>query len=261
MGWFDGKVAWVTGGGSGIGKATAVELARQGAKVAVSGRRLDRLREAVREIEQAGSEGLAVVCDVADEKHVEDAVDAVVERFGHLDIALANAGYSVTGRVTQLTAADWRRQLEVNVIGTALVARHALPHLKRTRGRVAMIGSVAAFVCAPKLAAYNASKHAVRALGQTLSVELHGSGVSCTVVHPGYVDSEIAQVDNAGQFDPSRPDKRPKSLMWPADKAAREVVRAIYKRKRELVFTGHGKLGAFIGQHLPDVAHWMLKRQ
>jgi NAD(P)-dependent dehydrogenase (short-subunit alcohol dehydrogenase family) len=255
---FEDKVAWITGGGSGIGRAVAIELAKQGAKVAVSGRRTDKLQGVIDDIEAVGGTAAAVQCDVQDDAQIEAAAKAVADRFGRLDVAIANAGFSVMGRIEELEVEDWRRQLETNVIGTALTARAALPFLRDTQGRMALVGSVAAFICAPKLGAYNASKHAVRAIGQTLSVELAGSGVSCTTVHPGYVDTEIAQVDNSGRFDPTREDRRPKNLMWPAEKAARVVVRAIYKRKRELVFTGHGKLGAFIGQHLPSVAHIMM---
>ena len=137
---------------------------------------------------------------------------------------------------------------------------HDMGRGQRSQGRLALVGSVAGFICSPKMAAYSASKHAVRALGQTLSIELHGSGVSCTTVHPGYVASEIAQVDNQGVRDETKVDRRPQKLMWPADKAAKVIVSAIDKRKRELVFTGHGRGGAFIGQHLPAVAHMMMRR-
>ncbi len=257
---FAGHVVWITGGGSGIGRACALALARDGASVAVSGRRIDRLGAVVAEIEAAGGRGQAVQCDVTDEEQIAAATGAVVDRFGKLDVLLANAGYSVAGRVEKLSAEEWRRQLEVNVIGPALCARQALPALRRSRGRIGLVGSVAAFIHAPKLAAYNASKAAVRALGQTLSIELAGSGVSCTTVHPGFVESEIAQVDNAGRHDPTRADKRPKQLMWRAEDAAEVIVAALYRRKREVVFTAHGKLGAFIGQHMPSVAHLMMSR-
>lgn len=258
---FDDRVAWITGGGSGIGRATALELARRGAAVAVSGRRVDNLQSVVEAIEALGGRAAAIACDVCDEAQIESAVAAVVERFGRLDVAIANAGFSVAGRIADLDADAWRRQLETNVIGAALTAKHALPELRKTGGRIVLVGSVAAFICAPKVGAYNASKHAVRAVGQTLAVELAGSGVTCTTVHPGFVESEIAQVDNSGRFDPARDDKRPKNLMWPADKAATVIVKAAYERKREVVFTGHGKVGAFIGQHLPGVAHLMMKKR
>ncbi len=257
---FSDHVAWITGGSSGIGRATALELARRGAKVAVSGRRTDRLQAVVRELEAAGVEAISVSCDVRDEEQIEAAVEAVVGRFGKLDVALASAGFSVAGKVVDLKGADWRRQLETNVIGAALTARHALPHLRKTRGRIGLIGSVASFLCQPKLAAYSASKYAVRAIGQTLALELHGSGVSCTTIHPGFVESEIAKVDNSGHFDPARTDRRPKNLMWSADQAAVVIVKALYQRKRELVFTAHGKVGAFFGQHLPGLVHLVTTR-
>lgn len=258
--WFEQHVAWITGGGSGIGRATAVELAKRGANVAVSGRRVDKLGDVVSELESFGVEALAVACDVCEEEQIERAVGEVVSRFGKLDVAIANAGFAVAGKVADLSADDWRRQLDTNVVGAALTAKHALPPLRETKGRIALVGSISGFLCAKKMGAYSASKHAVRAIGQTLSLELAGSGVSCTTVHPGYVESEIAQVDNRGQFDAEREDRRPKNLMWPADKAAQVIVKSIHKRKREVVFTGHGKVGAFVGQHLPGVAHMMMTR-
>jgi NAD(P)-dependent dehydrogenase (short-subunit alcohol dehydrogenase family) len=257
---FEGLVTCITGAGSGIGRALAVELARQGATVAISGRRADRLEEVARAIEGQGGKALAVPCDVTDEDDVVRAVGTVVETLGKLDVAIANAGFSVMGSIEQLSAEDWRRQLETNVIGAAITARHALPHLRRTKGRVVLVGSVSALLPSPRLGAYTASKYALRAIGQTLSIELAGTGVTCTLIHPGFVESEIAQVDNQGRHDPSRPDKRPKNLMWPADKAAREMARAIRARKREHVFTGHGKIGAVIGQHAPSLAHFVMTR-
>ena len=113
---------------------------------------------------------------------------------------------------------------------------------------------------APKTGAYTASKYALRAIGQTLSMELAGSGVTCTLLHPGFVESEIARVDNDGKHHPDREDKRPRQLMWPADRAARAMVDALHARKREMVFTGHGKVGAFLGQHMPGLVHLALTR-
>jgi NAD(P)-dependent dehydrogenase (short-subunit alcohol dehydrogenase family) len=257
---FREHVVWITGGSAGIGRACALCFARQGAKVAISGRRTDKLKAVVADLEAMGAEAQAVTCDVRDDDQIEAAVGAIIDRFGKLDVAMANAGFSVSGRVEDLTGDDWRRQLETNVVGAALTAKFAIPHLRQTKGRIALVGSVAGFIYAPKLAPYNASKAAVRALGQTLSIELSGSGVTCTTLHPGFVASEIAQVDNAGRHDPTKKDKRPQNLMWPTDKAAEVMVKAIYARKREHVFTGHGKVGAFIGQHFPGLAYAVMKR-
>mgnify|MGYP001820393556 FL=1 len=257
---FENKVVWITGGGSGIGRALALQFVKEGATVAVSGRREDRLQEVVEELQAAGGKGLAVRCDVTDEASVAEAVQKVVRTLGGMDVAVANAGFAVAGRVEKLSATDWRRQLDVNVIGAAMTARYSIPHLRERKGRLALIGSVSAMMVSPRFGAYSASKYAVRAIGQTLSAELHGSGVSCTTIHPGYIESEIGQVDNQGRFDATKEDKRPKSLMWPADRAARVTVDAIAKRKREYVFTGHGKFGAFAGRHMPGLVHVGLTR-
>jgi NAD(P)-dependent dehydrogenase (short-subunit alcohol dehydrogenase family) len=257
---FENKVVWITGGGSGIGRALALAFANEGASMAVSGRREERLHEVVQELQARGAKALAVRCDVTDEASVAEAVQKVVRSWGGIDVAVANAGFAVAGRIEKLSAADWRRQLDVNVIGTAMTARYAIPHLRERKGRLALVGSVAAMMPTPGVGAYSASKYAVRAIGQAVAVELHGSGVTCTTIHPGYIESEIAQVDNQGRFDASRKDARPKNLMWPADRAARVMVDAIARRKRELTFTGHGKLGAFAGRHMPGLVHFGLTR-
>ncbi len=257
---FDGLVVWITGAGSGIGRALAIELARQGATIAVSGRRRANLDDVVHAIEAIAGRALAVPCDVTDETSLADAVRAIGRELGRLDVVVANAGFSVAAPIRALTKDDWRRQLDTNVIGAALTASCALPALEKTRGRVVFVASVSAFVPAPRVGAYSASKAALRSIGQTLDLELAGSGVSVTLIHPGFVESEIAQVDNLGVHDPSRADKRPKNLMWPADRAARVMADAIWARKHEFVFTGHGRVGAFVGQHLPGVLRLAMTR-
>ena len=257
---YQDKVAWVTGGGSGIGEALALELADQGASVVVSGRRQDRLDDVVKTIESRGGTALALCCDVTNEDAVASTVEAIVRHFGKLDVAVANAGFSVAGRFEQVSVEEWRRQLDVNVVGAVTTARYALPELRKTRGRLALVASVMGMVCVPGTSAYSASKFALRAIGLTLSQELHGSGVSCTTIHPGFVASEIAKVDNQGELHADKKDPRPEKLMWTAEDAARVMARAIHRRKREYVFTLHGKVGAFIGQHMPGLVHFVLTR-
>jgi NAD(P)-dependent dehydrogenase (short-subunit alcohol dehydrogenase family) len=143
---YEGKRVWITGGGSGIGRALALELAARGADVAVSGRRAERLAEVASAIDELGRRGLAIPCDVTDEAQVAAAADEAAKLFGGLDVAVANAGFSVSGPVETLDAEDWRRQLDVNVVGAAITAKHALQHLRPTRGRLAFVGSVAAFL-------------------------------------------------------------------------------------------------------------------
>lgn len=258
---FEGKVGWVTGGGSGIGKAIALELANEGAAVAVSGRRAERLEEVVAEIGAAGGRAMAVPLDVTDDGACLAAADVIVKELGSLDVAVANAGFGVTGKLTEMELADFKRQFDVNVFGLMATVQAAVPHLRDVDGRLGLLGSVMAMLTVPGNGAYAASKYAVRAIGQTLAAELHGTGMSCTLLHPGFVESEIAQVDNQGRHHPGAKDKRPAKLMWPADKAAKSCVKALYKRKREHVFTGHGKVSAFLGRHAPGLVHFATTRK
>lgn len=257
---FDDHVVWITGGGSGIGRALALEFARRGADVAVSGRRVDKLEAVVREIEGAGRRGLAVPCDVPDDDQVARAVESVAGQFGRIDVAVANAGRGVLGPFEDLTGEMWRGQFDVNLFGAVNTARRALPELRKTRGRMVFVGSVAGLICMPGNSAYSASKFAVRAVALTLAQELKGSGVTSTIIHPGFVASDITKIDNLGGFHSDYEDRRPGMLVWPADRAARVMVRAAAARKREFTFTGHGRIGAFLGKHFPGIVHGVAHR-
>lgn len=257
---FNDKAVWITGGGSGIGRAMALEFARRGANVALSGRRVDKLDEVAAEVEALGRRAVSVPCDVSRELDVEQAVKDVVEALGGLDVAVANAGFAVGGKFEELSNAEWRRQMDVNVLGLVSTARHALPHLRETQGRLALVGSVMGVLPFPGNSAYCASKAAVRSIGQVLSMELHGTGVSCTTIQPGFVESDISRVDNRGRFHEDWKDRRPQQFMWRSDDAARVCVRAIYKRRREFTFTGHGRMGAWLAQHSPSFVHFALTR-
>jgi NAD(P)-dependent dehydrogenase (short-subunit alcohol dehydrogenase family) len=254
------KVVWITGASSGIGRAMALELAGQGARLALSARNTERLESVRQEVEALGAGALALPCDVRDEAALADCVRQITARFGRLDVAIANAGFGVMGPLPSLTAADWDRQFAVNVTGVALTAKHAYHALQATSGRMALVGSVAAFMPLAGGAAYASSKAAVHLLGQTLSLEWEGSGVSCTTLHPGMVVSEIAKVDKEGQWHPDRQDRRPANLMWPTDRAAKVMLRAIHRRKRSYIFTGHGRIMAFLGRFLPGLARVMARK-
>jgi len=257
---FENQTVWITGGGTGIGRALAEQLAAEGARVVVSGRRLDRLEETVAGIHSAGGAAEALVCDVVDEDAVKAAVAHIVDSHGGIDVVVANAGYSTGGRLHQLPVADFRRQLDVNVIGLYSTVHHALPHVMQRNGRIVLMGSVSYILTAPGTGAYSASKAAVHALGMCLSIELAGSGASCTVIHPGFVESEIGKVDNDGVYQQEKTDRRPGKLMWTAEEAARDMVTGIHKRQTEVIVTGHGKFANAMGRHLPGVTRSLIPR-
>jgi len=254
------QVVWITGASSGIGKAMAFEWAKLGYDVALSARRTELLEEVATDLRKLGVQALVVPMDVLEESSIKSAVEKVIAAFGRLDIAIANAGFGVFGLIEELSQEEWQRQLQGNVVGLAMTAKYALPHLKKTKGRLALVGSVGAFLPNPYVGAYGASKAAVNSIGLTLQVELQGSGVSCTTLHPGFVTSEIARIDNDGVWHPDRKDPRPENLMWPTDKAARVMVKAILKRKRNYVFTGHGKIAVALQRWLPGLMRKMMAK-
>ncbi len=260
MGRFKDHVVWVTGGGSGIGKALAIAFAHEGARVAVSGRRIEKLAETVSAIEAVDGKGLTIPCDVTEEASVAEAVGRIIEEWGSIDVAVANAGYSVMGRVEDLGLDYWRRQFDVNVFGLVATVREILPELRKRRGRLVLIGSVAAFAIPPRGGVYAASKAAVRAIGKVLSTELRGSGVSCTAVHPAYVESDIVRVDNDDRFHENWRDPRPRWLVWKADVAAEAIVEAVYPRRREVVLSAYGKLLVALSRFAPGLLSRILSR-
>jgi NAD(P)-dependent dehydrogenase (short-subunit alcohol dehydrogenase family) len=258
---FRDKAVWITGGGSGLGAAMALEFARQGADVAISGRRLDRLDAVVAQIEALGRRASAIQCDVTDDAAVARAAGHARDAFSsRLDVVVANAGFGVAGTIESLPIEAWQRQFATNVFGAVSTIRHSLPALRETGGRIGLVGSVMGMLTGPKNGPYASSKHALRAIGQTLAMELHGSGVSVSLLNPGFVSTEISQVDNKGEFHAEWTDKRPSKLMWTAEHAARVMVHAMWRRKRDFTFTAHGKVGAFVGRHAPGLLHFAATR-
>ena len=256
---FENKVVWITGGGSGLGKAMAVQFAREGAMVAASGRRKDKLEATVREIEQEGGQGLAVLCDVAREEDIINAVSQIINSFGQLDVAIANAAVPMTGKIEEIKKEEWKRNFEINVIGLAMTAKHALPELRKTNGRIVLVGSAGSMLASPNYIAYTSSKYAMRAIGQTLSIDLYKSGVACTNIYPGYMSTEFAQIDNDGKVNSAKK-KWDNAFTWTTEKSAQDCITPIYKRKREYVLSGFGKTFAWLGRHFPGVIHYIFTR-
>jgi short-subunit dehydrogenase len=248
---FAGQVALITGASAGIGAALARELARQGADVALLARRTDRLAALAHEIEASGRRALALAADVTVDGDLERAVTATRTTLGRIDVVVANAGFGVVGSVESLTLDDYRRQFETNVFGVLRTVQATLGPLKATRGRLAILGSVASHIATPGSSPYSMSKFAVRGLAQALGYELAASGVSVTLVSPGFVESEIRRVDNTGMFQRDVREPVPAWLLVPARRAARQIVRAIARRRREVVITGHGKMAVFLERHAP----------
>jgi NAD(P)-dependent dehydrogenase (short-subunit alcohol dehydrogenase family) len=194
-----------------------------------------------------------LACDVTREGDLEAAAARTRAELGRIDVVVANAGFGVVGPVERLRLDDFRRQFETNVFGVLRTLYATLDDLKRSRGRFAILGSVSGHLATPGGAPYAMSKFAVRALAEALRHELRGAGVAVTLISPGFVESEIRLVDNEGTLRPGARDIVPGWLRMGAEAAARKIVRAIERRRREAVITGHGKALVLVQRHLPGV--------
>ncbi len=198
-----GKVAFITGGGTGIGRACALAFAAEGARVAVAGRRKDPLAAVVREIESSGGKGLALVCDIIDRGSVEAAIASAAQHFGHLNIVVNNAGAIVVGTAEETSDEDWSRVLATNLTGTFHVSRAAIPALRKCGGgSIVNIGSYLGIVGRQRRAAYCAAKAGVAGLTRAMALDHAQDKIRVNCICPAIVETEMSQLSLSKAPDP-----------------------------------------------------------
>jgi len=189
-----GKVALITGGGTGIGRATALAFAREGAGVTVAGRRLEKLREVIADVQKQGGAGLAMECDVTRAREVERAVRGTVERFGRLNVLVNNAGALHVSTVEGISEEEWDRVMAVNVKGPFLMSRAVLPEFRKCGGGVIVnIGSVLGLFAVKDRAAYATSKGAVTMLTKSMALDHAHEKIRVNCICPSIVETELVK--------------------------------------------------------------------
>jgi NAD(P)-dependent dehydrogenase (short-subunit alcohol dehydrogenase family) len=198
-----GKTAFITGGGTGIGRACALLFAREGARVAVAGRRPDLLASVVADVHAAGGKAFSVTCDVAKADRVEHAVSAVVGRLGEINVLVNNAGVLHVGSAEETSEADWDRVINIDLKGTFLISRAVLPEMRKAGGgSIVNIGSVLGLVGMKKRAAYAAAKGGVTMLTRAMALDHAHEGIRVNCICPAIVDTELIRAMLAKAPDP-----------------------------------------------------------
>ncbi len=256
---FRNQVVIITGASSGIGRALALNLARQGARVVIAARRADRLQEVASECQELGGEILAIPMDVSDESQCQALVEKTVTTFGRLDMLINNAGLAASALFDEFPDLNlFHHVMDVNLYGAVNCTYYALPYLKQSRGRIVAISSVGGKAAIPYNTPYCASKYAMHGFYDSLRQELTSHGVSVTVICPWWVVTEFhtAQLNKSGA---PRGTERGKDLytdkMMSAERCAEITLNAAYKRRREILM-GPGALIVLLKTLSPALLDW-----
>ncbi len=250
---FAENVVVLVGASRGIGEQMAYILAERGARLVLAARSGEQLEKVALECRKIGTVAITVVIDVADESSCLRLMRQAVCRFGRIDTLLYNAGSGSTGRFENMPdLSPARKEVDTNYLGLVYCAYHALPYLKKSRGRIVGVASMGALVGIPGTATYNSSKHALRGFLNTLRAENRGTGLSVTVVYLGAVrtDAFLDQVgENAGKVPSISPGR-----------AAGIIIRAAASRRRSVIPTLGSKLLVFFYTLMPALADRLLAR-
>ena len=251
----------LTGASQGIGREMALQLADQGAWLALAARDGAALEEVAAECRERGARAVAIPTDVGEEAQCAALVARAAEEFGRIDTLINNAGISMWARFDEVTDLSiFERIQRVNYLGSVYCTWHALPHLKRTRGRIVGVSSLTGKTGVPTRSAYAASKHAMTGFFDSLRIELAGTGVTVTMVYPGFVSTGIRE--RAFGVDGKPLGKSPvrEAEVMTVETCARLILEAAARRRRELVMTRRGRIGMWLKVLAPGLVDRIARR-
>jgi short-subunit dehydrogenase len=261
MGVYTGRVIVVTGASSGIGRALCLALAPQRPRLVLAARDELALRTVAEACQAQGADTLVAPTDVASPEACRSLVERTLERFKALDVLVNNAGIGMIARFDETEDLSvYERLMRVNYLGCVYPTYHALPHLKKSRGQIVVMASLAGLTGVPTRTGYAASKHALFGFFDSLRIELQASGVSVTVIAPYFVRSEIHRRASGPDGQPLGRSRMQEDRIMTAEECAALTLRAMERRQRQLIMTLRGKVGRFVRLLAPGVVDAIARR-
>jgi short-subunit dehydrogenase len=258
---FAGKVVAVTGASEGIGAELARQLSGKSVWLALAARNLEKLEAVAADCRARGAEAVAIRCDVGVEADCRHFIEETARKYSSLDILINNAGVSGHARFEEVADFAWyEAMMRVNYMGSLYCTRHALPHLKKRRGQIVAISSLAGKVGIPGRTAYSPSKAAQALFFEALRLELRESGVDITIVYPGVVATDIRLHGYGPDGQPAGRSGLKDDKAMPVEECARQILEATHARKRELVMTLQGRIGQWLKLAFPELVDRMVLR-
>ncbi len=247
-----GSSVVLTGASQGIGRALALELASRRCRLVLAARDAPALEDVARLCREAGGAAVAQPTDVSDPEACRALVERAVSEYGGVDLLVNNAGIDMIARFDEVTDLSiFERLMKVNYLGSVYPTYFALPHLKRSHGRIAAVSSVAGLTGVPTRTGYAATKHAQFGFFDSLRVELRGSGVSVTMLAPDFVVSKIHERAFAADGTPFGRQAVDHSKVMSAEECARRIADALERRQRLLVLSFRGRAGRLVRPFAP----------
>ncbi len=244
----------LTGATSGIGRALALLLAREGAWLALAGRDAARLEAGAAECQAAGGRAVAIPTDVRVEAQCRSLAESTVAAYGRIDSLVNNAGISMWARFEDMqTLAPFEDIMRVNYLGAVYCTYYALPELKRHRGRIVAVSSLTGKAGVPTRSGYAASKHAMVGFFDTLRIELAPYGVSVTMAYPDFVATEVRLRAFGADGEPLRQSPVQEGAIMTAETCARLILDGMLRRRREVVMGLRGQVGQWLKLIAPGV--------
>lgn len=258
---FKDKVVIITGATSGIGEACAEVFGREGAKIAITGRNPQKLEQTTTKLRSQHIEVLSILADAGSEADNQRIASETLAHYGRIDILINNAGISMRALFQDLDLEVFRKVMDTNFWGTVYATKFCLPAILESKGSIIGISSINGYRGTPARTAYTASKHAMNGFFEALRTEVMKKGVHVLVVAPGFTSSNIRNTALTADGSSQGESPRDESKMMSSEEVAKHILKAVLKRKRDLVLTGQGKLAVFMNKWMPGIMDGIVYNQ